>query len=356
MKKSTTSLALTVGLLLFIAQDVVHGQDGAPKIETNQVDVTVTKTDEEAARRQERDFQFNEALQDGDRLTESKEFEKALVKYDFVIRNVPPYRPQFDAAKLGIARIKVMQADEALTAKDYEKAQNLLNEAKSLVPDDMGVNRAVVKFNEIYGKVKSQQKNVLSEENNPAITPQLKENIAQVDKLLYEGDRLKETGQYDSAKNRYERVLAVDKYNKSARIKLAELQKLQMKSAEISHDVSRRDAMNQVIERWSEPVLAENVMANRTIELNTTVSNVAKMRRKLEEIIIKDISFNEAPIEDVVSFLTAKSRESDPTGEGVNFVLKQGGAIAPNLSTVAGKGAPAPKSSKIPPVTITLSN
>jgi general secretion pathway protein D len=357
MKKSTTSLASTVGLLLFIAQGFIQAQEGAPKIETNQpgVDATVSKTDEEAARRQERDFQFNEALQDGDRLSEAKEFDKALVKYDFVIRNVPANRPPFEAAKLGVAKIKVMQADEALTAKDLEKSKALIAEAKSLAPNDKGIQRASSKFDVIYEKVQDQKRNVTGTENNPAVTTQLKENLQQVEKFLYEGDRLKETGQYDAAKNRYERVLAIDKYNKAARERLTELQKSQKKMADLAHEVSRKNAMNQVTERWSEPVLMENVVEGRPTELSTTISNVAKMRKKLEEIVIKEISFNEAPIEDVVSFLTAKSREADPTGEGVNFVLKQGGAVAPTLTTVKG-ASPAPKASKIPPVTITLSN
>ncbi len=366
MKQQHLSLRIAMGLLLFITQESFSATDtttaptAAPAIETNQSEVedpVVLKADEEAGRRQDRDFQYNEALQDAERLAESREFEKALAKYDFVVRNVPSYRPQFEAARVGIARIKVMQADEALNAKEYVKAKGLMEEAKSLAPDDRGIKRAGKEFNKVYGKVEDQKKRVDGVEGNPAITPALKENIQQIEKLAYEADRLHETGQYDAAKNRYERILAIDKYNKLARARLIEIQKKQMAVAVISHDVSRKEAMNQVTERWSEPVLMENVVSSRPVDLNSTVSNVAKMRKKLEDIIIKEISFNEAPIEDVVSFLTVKSRESDPTGEGVNFVLKQGGIVAPTLATTgAKKGEDTAKTSKIPPVTITLSN
>lgn len=363
MKDSSRMLLMSLGLLFLISQENLYSQENTPKIETNTVapvsttDPLVQKTDEEAALRQDKEFRYNEALQEGDKLVETREFDKALVKYDYVIRNVPPYRPQFDAAKLGMARIKVMQADDALASKDYAKAKNLMDEAKALAGEDRGVNRAAQKFNQLYQKWEKQKKNVVSKENNPALTPEFKDNLLQVEKLFYEGDRLRETGQYDAAKNRYERVLAIDKYNKAARQKLESLQKIQLDVAKVSRENTRKEAMNQVTEKWSENILAENVIPTRAIEMNTTISNVAKMRKKLDDIIIKEISFNEAPIEDVVAFLTAKSREADPAGEGVNFVLKQPGAIAPSLTAVASKTASATKApARIPPVTITLSN
>lgn len=359
MKHLNNSLLLTMGLLLFIVQEGYSAPETTPVIETNQAsgtDATVLKADEEAGRRQDRDFQYNEALQDAARLAESKEFDKALAKYDFVVRNVPTYRPQFEVAKIGIAKIKIMQADEALSSKEYEKAKRLVNEATTLAPNDRQINRAAHEFDKIYSKLGDEKKRVDGTEGNPAITPALKENIQQIEKLVYEGDRLKETGQYDAAKNRYERILAIDKYNKLARARLIELQNKQMAFANLNRAATRKEAMSQVEDRWSEPVLMENVVSSRPVDLNSTISNVGKMRKKLEDIIIKEISFNEAPIEDVVSFLTAKSRESDPTGEGVNFVLKQGGSVAAALPAAGSKTAAPARASKIPPVTITLSN
>lgn len=364
MKETSRILLMSLGLLLFSTQGNLSAQENTPKIETNSVsdpnapsDPLVQKADDEAALRQDQEFRYNEALQEGDKLAESKEFDKAISKYDYVIRNVAPYRPQFDAAKLGLARIKIMQADEALAAKDYQKAKTLVDEAKLLAGNDRGINQAVKTFEKLNDKWNLQRKNVVAKENNPVITPQFKDSLQEVEKLFYEGDRLKETGQYDAARNRYERVLAIDQYNKAARQKLESLQKTQMDFAKTARENSRKEAMNQVTERWSEPVLAESVNPVKGIEMNAVVSNVAKMRKKLDDIIIKEISFNEAPIEDVVSFLTAKSREADPKGEGVNFVLKQPGSIAPNLTTVGSKAAAAPKApAKIPPVTITLSN
>ncbi len=364
MKHSNFSLMLTMGLLLFAVQEIFSQAEGTPVpvIETNQVnpsDPSVVKADEEAGKRQDRDFQYNEALHEAERLAEAREFNKALEKYEFIVRNVPTYRPQFESARLGISQIKVMQADDALSAKEYEKAKGLIQEARKLSPDNRGIYNSEKEFNRVYSKLGDQKKRVDGIEGNPAITPIFKENILQVEKLVYEADRLRETGQYDAARNRYERVLAVDKYNKLARTRLMELQKKQMEFAKLSRESSRKEAMNQVNERWSEPVLLENLLSSRPVDLNSAVSNVAKMRKKLEEIMIKEISFNEAPIEDVVTFLTVKSRESDPTGEGVNFVLKQGGIVAPTLAVAGTKPAAAAapaKPNKIPPVTITLSN
>lgn len=54
----------------------------------------------------------------------------------------------------------------------------------------------------------------------------------------------------------------------------------------------------------------------------------AEVERKLRSIIIPEIDFRQAHIEDVVEFLVAVSRELDPEGRGVNIILKLNGPSA----------------------------
>lgn len=46
--------------------------------------------------------------------------------------------------------------------------------------------------------------------------------------------------------------------------------------------------------------------------------------KKLKEIKIPEINFQNAAIEDVVKFISVKTREGDPTGDEINFILKTG--------------------------------
>lgn len=47
----------------------------------------------------------------------------------------------------------------------------------------------------------------------------------------------------------------------------------------------------------------------------------AEIREKLDNIIIPEIDFEEATIHQVIHYLRRRSRELDPDGEGVNFIL-----------------------------------
>lgn len=47
----------------------------------------------------------------------------------------------------------------------------------------------------------------------------------------------------------------------------------------------------------------------------------AEIREKLNNIIIPEIDFEEATIHQVIRYLRRRSRELDPDGEGVNFIL-----------------------------------
>ena len=44
--------------------------------------------------------------------------------------------------------------------------------------------------------------------------------------------------------------------------------------------------------------------------------------RKLSSIVIDSINFEDEMLEDVVSYLTVKSKQLDPLGGGINFVLQ----------------------------------
>ncbi len=53
-----------------------------------------------------------------------------------------------------------------------------------------------------------------------------------------------------------------------------------------------------------------------------------ELREKLQKIVIPEMNFDSAKVTDVIRFLHEKSKELDPEGEGVNFLiqLKNGGA------------------------------
>jgi len=66
----------------------------------------------------------------------------------------------------------------------------------------------------------------------------------------------------------------------------------------------------------------------------------AKLKRKLEDIVVPQIAFDEATVPQVVDFLERRSKELDPDGEGVNIVLRLRGKQAGPAGTGAANTVP----------------
>jgi general secretion pathway protein D len=315
----------------------------------------------EQVRRQEIAILANRAVGEGDRLAAAGELDAAVERYQYVLNNVSASGPSaavYQRAAQGAALVKLKQAEEARANKDYIRSNLLITEAKSLAPNNPRVQAAARQAESDLERVDMQKHDPQSRENNPVLTREFMDKLAQVQKLFFEGDRFFETGQYDKSKDRYLQILALDPYNKAARNKIERLEKYKYKAGMEARQSTKRQAMYEVQQRWSENVPVDYAKP-KTIETpGGNVSNVARMMRKLENIRIPSVSFVDVSVEDVVNkFLIPKSRELDPEKEGINFVLKLEDAAPPAPAPAAG-GAPAPPP---PPavvrnVTLNLSN
>jgi general secretion pathway protein D len=94
--------------------------------------------------------------------------------------------------------------------------------------------------------------------------------------------------------------------------------------------------MAMVRDTWNPPIRTDVVLPPG-VDNQTTVdslTDVQKLQKKMESIIIPSIEFRQANITDVVNFLVDASVAGDPDGVGVNIILK--------LTTGEGAAAPAP--------------
>ncbi|NJK91745.1 MAG: hypothetical protein HC904_07935 [Blastochloris sp.] len=131
------------------------------------------------------------------------------------------------------------------------------------------------------------------------------------------------TGNYEEADKRLKAALAIDPYNKAAAIEQKKLMTKIRKSNEIATQSSRQEKLTQVREGWMEVYKPEGIL-----DQNQGAAVVVRGRpnfalsQKLQSIIIPEVSFSNASIKDAVDFLTIKSREQDPTGVGINFLIR----------------------------------
>lgn len=315
----------------------------------------------EMTKRQELAFSANQAITDGNRLLEAGQLDAAAERFKYAMDSLPEggtSAPAYQKAAQGLAEVRVQQGNAAMKGKSYAAAVKCYEDAAALNPSNSAIRSKLANAKAKQKDFDAASRDVAGTENNPALTPEFKEKTSQIQKLFFEGDRLYDTGQYDAAENRYMQILALDSYNKAARGRLERLDRTKGRMAEKMRETTRKDAMYKVTDLWSEKVPAD--YAKKSTQTQTSEggeSKLARMIKKLQDMRIQSLNFNQADIQTVVQVLTAKSRELDPTKNGINFVLKTEMTTVSKPAAAgadaAAAAAPAP-AAVIPPVTINL--
>ncbi len=317
------------------------------------------KAEQEAQERAAAVQSANDAILQGERFLQMGDAVAAEARFQFAVENLPAMgatAPAAIRASQGLAQAKLQLAQEAEKSGDIEKYYKLIEEASRINPNDSTMSGRLAEAKAKLEAYRKKRMDINAVEESAAVTPEFKKKLAEVQKLFFEGDRFFETGQYDEANKRYEKILIIDPYNKAAVEKIRRVDRYRMQAAEQARKTQRAKAMLQVTERWSQPILPDDADTQRSIQREGVQSNIARINDKLQNIIIPSLSFNDMPLENAVRFLAAKSKELDPTGEGVNFVLKAKPTILPKKpgdTTSAESAAPQPTAPRN--ITLTLS-
>src|SRR5436190_9720253 len=148
--------------------------------------------------------------------------------------------------------------------------------------------------------------------------------VEDVKGLLADADGFYQSGQYDKAMKSYDKVLALDPYNTAARSGQEKIDNTKYQYGEEAYNETRARQMWKVESAWQQPVrkygavgpVADN--KGRGGELRGT----AQMTNKLNGIIIPHIEFRDTSIREAIDFLREQAAENDPSGQGVNIVLR----------------------------------
>src|SRR5262249_45581552 len=148
--------------------------------------------------------------------------------------------------------------------------------------------------------------------------------VEEVKRLLAEADAYYQTGQYDKAMKSYDRVLALDPYNTAARRGQERIDNTKYQYGEEAYNETRARQLWKVEEAWQQPVRKYGAVGpaadskGRGIETRGT----AQMTNKMNSIIIPHVEFRDTTIREAIEFLREQAAENDPSGQGVNIVLR----------------------------------
>jgi general secretion pathway protein D len=158
----------------------------------------------------------------------------------------------------------------------------------------------------------------------PADSPEHKANAAKVNELLRDASSFVNLGEFDSATKKYQEVLLVDKYNTTARRGMEHVEQLRSQYFESARDHTRSKALSAVSALWEDaiPPLDLSSQFGAGSSLVSVESTKDTLLGKLKSWIIPTVDLQGATLDEVVEFLRIRSRELDPKGKGISFVVR----------------------------------
>jgi len=277
------------------------------------------------------------------------------------------------------AEESVIAGDEAYESHDFQQAVQLYREAFSKIPEGTKTQQFREVTRERYAQAAVQAARVMNRggdrsgairlvdevlsdsvypsyeparkyraklddpiTTNPSLTSQHAQKIDEVRRLLYKAEGEYNLGKFDEALAGYESVLRIDSYNKAARRGMERVNAAISDYSAAAYDQTRAKLLSDAEAAWelNPPKDIRDISVNSS---GLVIEDSGRdLNRKLDEIIVPIVSFEDASIEEAVEYLQAKSRELDPELDegkrGVSFILNLGTDIdSPEVQEIKAK-------------------
>lgn len=281
----------------------------------------------ESIRRQEILLRAIGEIEQTEKLVTEGKRKEARDRLAEILRSIPEQgegAPVYDSAAKLLSTIELAEARDAMGRKDWFGARDAAVAAIGYDSGNRSAQDILVRANAELG-IQNNQESTL----NPAVDRKFVENINAVRELIKSAQDLTATGQVDAAEDALNKALQIDPYNVAAAKELKKLYLRRLKAAQVAAKSSRQERLTQTREGWTERIRTERAPV-------TTSADTAPIRRttnfaisqKLNNIIIPSVNFIDADIESAANFLSQRTRELDPEGLGVSFLLRGDAARA----------------------------
>jgi general secretion pathway protein D len=272
----------------------------------------------EVARRQQQIENAFRLVTEGDKLRADNDLPGAMLNYRSAYTGMQPSVMSDEARAMALDRFSkasVEYAQSLIAGARYDEAATILDAIlePDFAPDDAPAL-----------KLRKQLRD--PDYYNLALSPAHLEKVERVEKLLKDGQGLIELADFDGAEARYDDALRIDPTNTSARRGLEETETQRIAYQRSARDHTRATMLRGVDEAWESTVPLDdlNILAASDSSVLSGISSdnaSAEIEKLLADTTLSVINFDDTSLAEAVEFLTAKSKESDPLGRGVNIVL-----------------------------------
>jgi|GEM_PF-115113 len=215
--------------------------------------------------------------------------------------------------KAGYLSVGCMRAEELMAAGKRPETDALLEKLLRASPNDKQVLELQKRFAD-------------PDRYPPALTAEHIENVRNVQSGLLKANSAVEIGDYDLAIRLYQDVIRIDASNSAARRGMERAEREKARYFDAAHDQQRSKMLNAVTQAWEEPVPPSSAELSALFGARVQASSGRTSRRdgivdKLRSYRMPKVEFQQATIVEILELLRLRSRDLDPQGKGVDFVL-----------------------------------
>ncbi|HOK03692.1 MAG TPA: tetratricopeptide repeat protein [Victivallales bacterium] len=260
-----------------------------------------------------------------------------------------------------LAEQKAAEAEKAAKSSQYDEAIKLCNEAIIIYPANEQRFRDLI---ERYVRMK-EVVDFRAKTSEEIVDPKKDERLYKIDVLYQQGKKLYEDGQYDKARDKFEEILSINPYHLKSAEQIKIINAKMYDVAKERHKMTITERMAEAEWKYVPPLVPRTYVSAEEVLKEPTVKNqeTSTIQKKLNEIIIDKIDFDEVTIQAAIKYLKIRSRERDPEGKGVNIILRMStGAeltkpTAPAEGNADGGAEPAPTTpATVPTITMLVDN
>lgn len=261
---------------------------------------------------------LNDDIQRGYQLIDQRKSAEALTVFVETYKdlpNIPLAQESRLAARNGYVVAGCLQAQELAAKGDLAAARKLLDQmlAPDVAPNDARVLALKKRLDD-------------PDRFPPALTAKHVDNVGAVQALLLKGNSFLQIGDPDKAIATFQDVLRIDPTNSSARRGMENAEREKQKYYKSAFDHQRAKMLSAVAQTWEDPLPLPDV--DRSAMFGASAASLANresgseaITRKLRTLVFPRVDFSGATLDEVVELLRIRSRDLDPEGKGVSFVI-----------------------------------
>ncbi len=229
----------------------------------------------------------------------------------------------------------LQEARDNSSPDKIEKSIELCKEAKEMNPQCSDLADRLIAYYTENKKVMNYNQSISTEK----LLPDNKEKLYNVDVLYEQGKTLYDKKMYNQAKDKFQELLLVDPYNTNAIEYIKQINLKITAAGNYRTEVTATERASEIEWEKLSPIMSTTLSGERIdlIEADTSAKkdSVSALQEKLNSIIIKNISFEQVPIDTAVAFLKSESQKEDPSGKGVNFFLNLKSIAVPHIQNTS---------------------